>query len=87
MKFRCERDSLVEALTTAGRAVSARATPSAALNGVRIEADGNRLLVAGTDLDLTVHVVDRGHRPGRRGVRGPLAAACPTSSAPSSPGR
>jgi DNA polymerase III subunit beta len=56
VKFRCERDSLVEALTTAGRAVSSRATPSAALNGVRIEADGNRLLVAGTDLDLTVHV-------------------------------
>ena len=46
MKFRCERDSLVEALTTAGRAVSSRATSSAALNGVRIESEGNRLLVA-----------------------------------------
>ena len=56
MKFRCERDSLVEALTTAGRAVSSRTTTSAALNGVRIEADGNRLVVTGTDLDLTVHV-------------------------------
>jgi len=56
VKFRCERDSLVEALTTAGRAVSSRATSSAALNGVRIESEGNRLLVAGTDLDLTVHV-------------------------------
>ena len=56
MKFRCERDSLVEALTTAGRAVSSRATSAAALNGVRIESEGNRLLVAGTDLDLTVHV-------------------------------
>jgi len=56
VKFRCERDSLVEALTTAGRAVSSRATSAAALNGVRIESEGNRLLVAGTDLDLTVHV-------------------------------
>jgi DNA polymerase-3 subunit beta len=56
VKFRCERDSLVEALTTAGRAVSSRTTTSAALNGVRIEADGNRLVVTGTDLDLTVHV-------------------------------
>jgi DNA polymerase III subunit beta len=56
VKFRCERDSLVEALTTAGRAVSSRTTTSAALNGVRIESDGNRLVVAGTDLDLTVHV-------------------------------
>jgi DNA polymerase-3 subunit beta len=56
VKFRCERDSLVEALTTAGRAVSSRTTTSAALNGVRIESEGNRLVVAGTDLDLTVHV-------------------------------
>lgn len=55
MKFRCERDSLVEALTTAGRAVSSRTT-AAALSGVRIESDGNRLMVTGTDIDLTVRV-------------------------------
>ena len=54
MKFRCERDSLVEVLTTAGRAVSARTT-AMALGGVRIEASGNHLAVVGTDLDLTVH--------------------------------
>ena len=56
MKFRCERDSLVEVLTTAGRAVSSRTTASIALSGVRIESVGNRLMVVGTDLDLTVHV-------------------------------
>lgn len=56
MKFRCERDSLVDALTTAGRAVSSRATTSAALNGIRVESEGNRLAVVGTDLDLTVRV-------------------------------
>jgi DNA polymerase-3 subunit beta len=56
VKFRCERDSLVEVLTTAGRAVSSRTTTSIALSGVRIESDGNRLMVVGTDLDLTVHV-------------------------------
>lgn len=56
MKFRCERDSLVEALTGAGRAVSGRGTVTAATNGVRIEIRGNRLSVVGTDLDLTVHV-------------------------------
>lgn len=56
MKFRCERDSLVEVLTTAGRAVSSRTTTSQALSGVRIECEGNRLMVVGTDLDLTVHV-------------------------------
>lgn len=54
MKFRCERDSLVDVLTTAGRAVSAR-TSTMALSGVRIEATGNHLGVVGTDLDLTVH--------------------------------
>ena len=54
MKFRCERDSLVDVLTTAGRAVSTR-TSSMALSGVRIEAIGNHVAVVGTDLDLTVH--------------------------------
>ena len=56
MKFRCERDSLVEVLSIAGRAVSARTAVSMALGGVRIEAAGNHLAVVGTDLDLTVHV-------------------------------
>ena len=56
MKFRCERDSLVEVLSIAGRAVSARTSVSMALGGVRIEATGNHLAVVGTDLDLTVHV-------------------------------
>ncbi len=55
MKFRCERDSLVEVLTTAGRAVSSRSSASMALGGLRLETDGNHLGVIGTDLDLTVH--------------------------------
>src|SRR6202035_1834215 len=56
VKFRCERDSLVEVLTTAGRAVSSRTATSMALGGVRIETSGNHLAVVGTDLDLTIHV-------------------------------
>ncbi len=56
MKFRCERDSLVEVLSIAGRAVSTRTSAAMALGGVRIETVGNRLSVVGTDLDLTVHV-------------------------------
>lgn len=56
MKFRCERDTLVDALTTAGRAVSGRMAANAATNGVRIEVQGNRLALVGTDLDLTVRV-------------------------------
>jgi DNA polymerase III subunit beta len=55
VKFRCERDSLVEVLTTAGRAVSSRTSTSMALGGVRIESRDNHLGVVGTDLDLTVH--------------------------------
>ena len=55
MKFRCERDSLVEVLTTAGRAVSSRTSTSMALGGLRIESQDNQLSVVGTDLDLTVH--------------------------------
>ena len=43
MKFRCERDSLVEVLTTAGRAVSSRTSTSMALGGLRIESQDNQL--------------------------------------------
>ena len=50
MKFRCERDSLVEVLSIAGRAVSTRTSASMALGGVRIESSGNHLAVVGTDL-------------------------------------
>ncbi len=56
MKFRCERDSLVEVLATAGRAVGTRSSAQMVLSGVRIECVGNHLSVVGTDLDLTVHV-------------------------------
>ncbi len=56
MKFRCERDSLVEVLATAGRAVGTRSSAQMVLSGVRIESVGNHLSVIGTDLDLTVHV-------------------------------
>jgi DNA polymerase-3 subunit beta len=56
VKYRCERDTLVEALATASRAVTSRASTTPALNGVRIEVVGNRLTVVGTDLDLTVRV-------------------------------
>jgi DNA polymerase III subunit beta len=56
VKFRCERDALVEALTTAGRAVATRGGALPVLSGVRIEVAGNQLHLAGTDLDLTMQV-------------------------------
>jgi DNA polymerase III subunit beta len=54
VKFRCERDVLVDALTTSGRAVAARGAALPVLSGVRLEVTGSRLLLAGTDLDLTI---------------------------------
>ncbi len=56
MKFRCERDVLVEALGAAGRAVTSRNTTLPVLAGVRLELRGDTLRVAGTDLDLFIQV-------------------------------
>ncbi|MGH9117901.1 MAG: DNA polymerase III subunit beta [Acidimicrobiales bacterium] len=56
MKFRCERDTLVETLGTAGRAVSSRGGALPVLSGVRIELRGDRLELTGSDLDLTISV-------------------------------
>ena len=56
MKLRSERDTLADALTTAGRAVTSRGGAMPVLSGVRLEVRGDRLLVAGSDLDLTIQV-------------------------------
>lgn len=52
MKLRCERDNLLDALTTAGRASSSRS--GGALPGSRLHLAGERLEVTGTDQDLTI---------------------------------
>ncbi len=55
MKFRCERDLLVESLATAGRAVSTRgALP--VLSCLRLVLHGDHLQITGSDLDLTISV-------------------------------
>jgi DNA polymerase III subunit beta len=56
VKFRCERDTLVEALSTAGRAVATRGGALPVLSGVRLEVAGDQLRLAGSDLDLTIQV-------------------------------
>jgi len=59
VKFRCERDVLLEALTTAGRAVASRGGALPVLSGIRLEINGDQLRVAGTDLDLTIQMSTR----------------------------
>lgn len=53
MKFRCERDVLVDALATAQRATSTRAALPV-LSGLRLSLTGNQLRLTGSDLDLTI---------------------------------
>ena len=55
MKFRCDRDDLVEALNTAGKAVTNRATLPV-LNGLHLNLEKNILVITGSDLDLTITV-------------------------------
>jgi DNA polymerase-3 subunit beta len=56
VKFRCERDVLVEALGTATRAVASRGGALPVLSGVKAELTGDRLVLTGSDLDLTIQV-------------------------------
>ena len=55
MKFRCERDTLVEALNTANKAVTNRATLPV-LNGLHLSLENDALVITGSDLDLTITV-------------------------------
>jgi DNA polymerase-3 subunit beta len=51
MKFKSERDILVEALTAASRVVATRLI--GASSGILLTLSGNQLVVTGTDLDIT----------------------------------
>ncbi|MBI2169201.1 MAG: DNA polymerase III subunit beta [Actinobacteria bacterium] len=54
MKFRCERDALVEAVGIAQRAVTARAGALPVLSGLLITASGGELRLVGSDLEITI---------------------------------
>ena len=56
VKFRCEREALAEALSTAGRAATGRTGALPVLSGLRLELVGDRLSITGTDLDLTIQL-------------------------------
>ena len=74
MKFRCERDDLLESVQFATRAISNRATLPV-LSGLRIEAgDDGIVKVAATDLELTIEASFKAgvDEPGRAIVPGRL---------------
>jgi len=56
VKFRAERDVLLDALVTTGRAAATRGGALPSLSGVRLEVRGDVLHLAGSDLDLTVQI-------------------------------
>jgi len=55
VKFRCERDLLVDALNIASKAVTNRGTLPV-LHGLRLDLSSNELVITGSDLDLTITV-------------------------------
>ena len=57
MKFRCERDALLEALMVAVRAAAGASCSRAALTGAHLDLVDGTLVVTGSDLDLTLSVV------------------------------
>lgn len=74
MKFRCERDELLEAVQFASRAISNRATLPV-LSGLKIEAaEGGEVTLAATDLELTMESAFRAgvDEPGKVIVPGRL---------------
>jgi DNA polymerase III subunit beta len=84
MKFRCERDDLLEAAQFASRAISNRATLPV-LSGVRIDAsEEGHVSVAATDLELTMETVFRAgvDTPGTSIVPGRLFGEMIRSLAP-----
>jgi DNA polymerase-3 subunit beta len=76
VKFRCERDVLVDALATAGRAVTTRGGALPVLSGVLLELHGDRLRLTGSDLDLTITVetIVSGQQDGVAVLPGKLAS-------------
>lgn len=56
MKFRCERDTLADAITTAQRAVASRSGALPVLSGLRVSLSDEGVEFVGSDLELTIRV-------------------------------
>ncbi|MGH9170639.1 MAG: DNA polymerase III subunit beta [Acidimicrobiales bacterium] len=54
MRFRADRDSLLEAVTTASRAATARSGLSTGVAGLQLSVRGDKLEVVGSDPDLVI---------------------------------
>ena len=54
VKFRAERDTLVEAIQAAGRATASRSSAYPVLAGLRLQLTNDHLEVLGSDLELTI---------------------------------
>lgn len=57
LKFRCDRNSFLNTVTNANRAVARQSPLLAALSGLYFELNGDNLAVTGSDLDLTITVM------------------------------
>ena len=66
MKFRCDRNSFLSAVSGANRAVSKHGPSMAALTGVHMELKDDILTITGSDLDLTITMTTHvaGHESG-----------------------
>jgi DNA polymerase-3 subunit beta len=56
VKFRCERDTLADAIATAQRAVASRAGAMPVLSGLRVTLTDGSVELVGSDLELTIRV-------------------------------
>jgi DNA polymerase-3 subunit beta len=56
VKFRCERDTLAEAISITQRAVAARSGAMPVLSGIKVTAEDDAIELVGSDLDLTIRV-------------------------------
>jgi DNA polymerase-3 subunit beta len=56
VKFRCERDALSEAISSAGRAVASRSGALPILSGLLVQTGSDQIDLAGSDLELTIRV-------------------------------
>ena len=66
LKFRCDRNNLLNAVSNANRAVAKHGPSLAALTGLHLGLDDDNLVLTGSDLDITIAVTTdvAGHESG-----------------------